>query len=72
MTRTVPYKDVTRAKCERCGKRAAYQWSGACAERRSRIIYHPLCADCDREGNELTMTWLHGKAKAKELMRGYE
>lgn len=70
--RTKPYKDVTRAKCARCRRRASYEWSGACAERRNRIVYHPLCADCDREGNELTMTWLHGKAKAAEIMRGYE
>lgn len=72
MTRLRPYKDVTRAHCGRCGERAEYEWSGVCAERRSKIIYHALCAACDRQANELLLKWFYGHEKASEFMRGYE
>jgi len=70
--RTTPYRDVTRAKCGRCGERGEYEWSGVCAERRGKIIYHALCSACDREANEMLLKWFYGVGKATEIMRGYE
>jgi hypothetical protein len=70
--RTRPYIDVTRAKCGRCGAPGEYEWSGVCAERKSKVIYHALCGKCDREGNEMLLKWFYGVGKAAEIMKGYE
>jgi NAD-dependent SIR2 family protein deacetylase len=72
--RTQPYKDVTRAKCARCGDRAVYQWEGPCAmvTKQGRTQYVPLCADCDRKLNRATLVFVYGKFVADTFMRGYE
>lgn len=71
--RTTPYRDVTRAKCERCGKRAAYQWEGPCAmvTKQGKPRYVALCGDCDRRMNRATLVFVYGKTVADALMRRY-
>ena len=73
MTRTTPYKDVTRAVCVRCGDVAAHEWTGVCAERKGgRVVYHALCRACDVGLNRVALTFVFGPDKAEELMRGYQ
>ena len=71
--RTKPYVAIHRAKCDRCGSSAEYEWSGVCAERGpdEETVYYALCGPCDRELNRMTMTWMHGPQKADKIMKGY-
>jgi hypothetical protein len=76
MTRTTPYKDVTRAKCVRCGGKASHQWTGVCAERgdkgKGAVLYHALCTPCDVKLNRLSLVFVYGAEIAKQMMRGYD
>lgn len=71
--RTTPYKDVTRAKCARCGERAEYQWEGPCAmiTKQGKPRYVPLCGDCDKQLNLRTMQFVFGVGRAIQMMKGY-
>jgi len=69
--RTTPYRDVTRAKCERCGAPGKHQWSGVCAERKGKVIYHVLCGICDRGLNYVTLKFMYGAREAKALIKEY-
>ena len=66
--RTKPYKDVTKAKCTRCGAKAIANWETCALGKR----YVALCEPCDVELNRVALTFVIGKEKADRFVNRYK
>lgn len=65
--RRKPYKDVTKAKCIRCGAKARAYWE-TCALGTRQVA---ICVDCDTELNRVALTFLIGKERADKFVSRY-
>lgn len=66
--RPTPYKDVTRARCSRCGAKAEAQWSTCAIGNR----YVALCRACDVDLNRIALRFVIGPEKADRFVDRYE
>lgn len=66
--RTKPYKDVTRARCIRCGERAKAVWE-TCALGKKQVA---VCDGCDAELNRVALAFLIGQDKADAFVARYK
>jgi len=67
--RRTPYKDVTRAKCHRCGAAATESFNArACAGLAN--CYVALCGECDIASNRMILDFLRFPGR-RRLLKEY-